>query len=113
MFRLILTYEIFSQTFVSSGNAAVIEGEDIFGLSEPFLGSNNFLQCKLNNLQSNNLFLPSSKYKVIIRVRDGEGGDFTDQTIIIDMRLQIPANKVYNGAIRVETNDLEINLTAI
>tara|TARA_R110002050_G_scaffold72845_1_gene156865 strand:+ start:23 stop:5116 length:5094 start_codon:yes stop_codon:yes gene_type:complete len=106
-----LTYEIFSQTFVNSGNAAVIEGEDIFGLSEPFLGSNNFLQCKLNNLQSNNLFLPSSKYKVIIRVRDGEGGDYKDQTIIIDMRLQIPQGKVLNGAVRVETNDFAIPLS--
>ena len=107
-----LTYEILSQTFVSSGAPAVIEGEEIFGLSDSFYDPsvNNFLQCKLNNLQFENLLLPSSEYKVVIRVRDGVGGDATDQTIIIDMRLQIPAERVFNGALRIEPNNFNIAL---
>ena len=111
-----LTYEILSQNFVSGGEA-VVDGENIFGLSEEVVGTNGFLQCTLNNLQFENLSLPSSEYEVIIVIRDGAGGDATNQTIIIDMRLQIPANKVYNGAVRVETNDfgnqLDSNLGVI
>ena len=108
-----LTYEILTQKFVSTGNDAVVDGENVFGLSEEFvdLPNNPYLQCTLNNLQFENVSLPSSEYEVVVIARDGAGGDFRPQTFIVDMRLQIPQGKVLNGAVRVETNDFAIPLS--
>ena len=101
-----LTYEISSQTFSGTSNPAELDGQPIFGLSAtPFVGSNTFLQTQLKNLQFENLSLQSSLYEVVIIVRDGVGGNSTSQTILIDMRLQIPTGKVFNGAVRLQTNN--------
>ena len=106
-----LTYEIFSQKFVKSGDDAVIGEEFIFGLSDDSLVVGGFLQRTLNNIQFGNVSLPSSEYEVIVRARDGVGGNATDQTFIVDMRLQIPQGKILNGAVRIETNDFTIPLS--
>ena len=105
-----LTYEIISQKFVRNGFDAVIGEEFIFGLSDESLVVGGFLQRTLNNIQFGNVSLPSSEYEVIVRARDGAGGNATDQTFIVDMRLQIPEGKVLNGAVRIETNDFTILL---
>jgi len=103
-----LTYEISSQTFSGTSNSAELDGQPIFGLSDiPFVGSNGFLQTQLKNLQFENLSLQSSLYEVVIIIRDGDGGNSTSQTILVDMRLQIPANRVFNGAVRLQTTNFD------
>jgi hypothetical protein len=103
-----LTYEISSQTFSGTSNPAELDGQPIFGLSATsFVGSNGFLQRQLKNLQFENLSLQSSLYEVVIIIRDGDGGNFTSQTILVDMRLQIPADKVFNGAVRLQTTNFD------
>ena len=109
-----LTFTIINQIFVNNNEFAQLNGVPIFELSTPFVefgtdpSESPFLQCTLINSQSLQTTLPAKLYKVTVRIADpsvAAGGGFIDRVFNIDMRLQVPENKINNIATRLKTNN--------
>jgi len=101
-----LSFSIQSQIYLtgpSAGEPAVLEDSNIFSLTEKEVDAGNgFLKCQLKNDAFESSYLSSAEYQIVVAVQDGDGGGITTQTFIIDMRLIVEQDKVYNAAMRAK-----------